>query len=133
MESASCKWNPHFVFTCGFHLHFADSTYILRNPLTVAESSTTSYNKPQQGKCADKIYVTDICMRNPLKFVSGVHLYFGTYLKTCLWNPGTYRHKKISRNIFSPLFCLSVLLLLTLRAQIFTRKIAMIFSLFFSG
>ena len=58
---------------CGFHLHFW-------NPLTVAESRTTSYNcllrNPQQNKCADKVYVTGICMRNPLKF--------------CLWNPLTF-------------------------------------------
>ena len=25
--------------------------------------------------------------------VCGIHLHFGTYFKTCLWNPGTYRHK----------------------------------------
>ena len=28
--------------------------------------------------------------------VSGIHWHFGLYLKVCLWNPGTYRHK-ISR------------------------------------
>ena len=78
---------------CGIHLQFgfriqtlripltfADSTYILRNPLTVAESRTTSniclLRNPQQNKCADKIYVTGICMRNPLKF--------------CLSNPLTF-------------------------------------------
>ena len=65
---------------CGFHLHFADSNYILRNPLTVAESKTTSciclLQNPQQNKCADKIYVTGICMRNPLKL--------------CIWKPLTF-------------------------------------------
>ena len=30
------------TYICGFDLHFADFTYILRNPLTVAESRTTS-------------------------------------------------------------------------------------------
>ena len=58
---------------------FADSTYILRNPLTVAESRTTSYNcllrNPQQIKCADKIYVTSIYTRNPRK--------------SCKWKPLT--------------------------------------------
>ena len=58
-------------------LTFADSTYIIGNPLSVAESKTTSYicflRNPQQNKCADKIYVTGICIRNPLNF--------------CLWNP----------------------------------------------
>ena len=61
-------------------LTFANSAYILRIPLTVAESRTTSYicllRNPQQNKCADKIYVTDKCMRNPLKL--------------CLWNPLTF-------------------------------------------
>ena len=62
---------------CGFHLQFlripftfADSTYNLRNPLTVPESSTTSY------KYASKIYVTSICTRNPRK--------------SCKWNPLTF-------------------------------------------
>ena len=71
---------------CGFRLQilrisltFADSTYILRNTLTVAESRTTSYicllRNPQQIKCAHKIYVTSICTRNPRK--------------SCKWNPLT--------------------------------------------
>ena len=64
---------------CGFHLN-------LRIPLTlcgihlVAEARTTSYicllRNPQQNKCAEKMYVTGIRMRNPLKF--------------CLWNPLTF-------------------------------------------
>ena len=61
-------------------LTFADSAYILRNPPKVAESRTTSYicllRNPQKNKGADKIYVTSICMRNPLEF--------------CLWNPLTF-------------------------------------------
>ena len=33
-------------------------------------------------------------MRNPQKILVGeIHLHFGTCLKTCLWNPGTHRHK----------------------------------------
>ena len=75
------------AYVCGFRkqilripLTFADSTYILRNPLAVAESRTTSYicllRNPQQNKCAEKTYFTGICMRNPLKF--------------CLWNPLTF-------------------------------------------
>ena len=66
---------------CGFHLHFAESTY------------SCGIRNPQQNKCADKIYFTGICMRNPLKCFCGIHLRFGTYFKTCLWNPGIYRHK----------------------------------------
>ena len=50
---------------------FADSTNILRNPLTIEESRTTSYicllRNPQQIKYADKFYVTSICTRNPRK------------------------------------------------------------------
>ena len=57
-----------------------DSTYILLNPHTVAESRTTSYiyllRHPQQNKCADKIYVTGFCTRNPRNF--------------CRWNPLTF-------------------------------------------
>ena len=82
-----CGVPLHFAesaYICGFHIQilriplaFAISTYILRNPLTVAESITTSYicllRNPQQNKSADEVYVTGICMRNPLKF--------------CLWNP----------------------------------------------
>ena len=70
---------PHTNFADSNYF-FDDSTYISRNPLTVAESRTTSYicllRNPQQNKCADKVYVTGICMRNLLKF--------------CLWNPLTF-------------------------------------------
>ena len=51
------------------------SLYILRNPLTVAESRTTSFfhwlRKPQQNKCAVKYFftgVTDVLKRNSLTF-----------------------------------------------------------------
>ena len=78
-------------------LTFADSACILRNPLTVAETITTCYicllQNPQQNKCTEKIYVRGICKRNPLKFCLENPLLFETYFKTCLWNPGTYRHK----------------------------------------
>ena len=66
------------AYICGFRIQilripliFANSTYILRNPLTVAESRTSYIcwlRNPQQNKCADKIYLTGICMRNPWKF-----------------------------------------------------------------
>ena len=82
---------------CGLHLH-------LRTPLTfcgihlVAEPKKSSYNhllqNPRHNKCAKKIYVTGFFFRGiKKKFVSGVHLHFGTSLKVYLWNPGTYRHK----------------------------------------
>ena len=37
-----CKGNPQTK--CGFHLQFADSTYNLRIPLTVADSATAQFN-----------------------------------------------------------------------------------------
>ena len=71
---------PSISIPANIHLYSLNLTYILRNPLTVLESRTTSYicllRNSQQNKCADKIYITGICMRNPLKF--------------CLWNPLTF-------------------------------------------
>ena len=67
----NCSYASAVLNKIWIHLQFADSAYILRNPLTVAESRTTGYicllRNPQQNKCADKIYLTGICMRNPLK------------------------------------------------------------------
>ena len=85
------------LYSLQIPLTFADCAYILRNPLTVAESRTTSYicllRNPHQNKWADKAYVTDICMRNPLKFCLWNPLIFLSIFKTCLWNPGIYRQK----------------------------------------
>ena len=82
------KFGIHLQFLRNL-LTFADSTYFLRNPLTVAESRTTSYTcllrNAQQNKCADKIYVTGISMQNPLKF--------------CLWNESTYIWEHILRHV----------------------------------
>ena len=59
----NCKWNPQIV--SGIRIN-------LRNPLTFAESGTTTYirslRNPQQNQCADKIYVISICKRNSLTF-----------------------------------------------------------------
>ena len=79
-----CKFSnkqiSEFLYSLRIPLTFADSTYILRNLLKVAESRTTSYicllRNPQQIKCADKIYVTSIFTRNPSK--------------SCKWNPLTF-------------------------------------------
>ena len=72
-----CLWNPKqqrisekssnvadsatnlILACCGFHLHFADSTYILRIPLTVADSATALFNDT-----------------NVLSFVCGFHKLF---------------------------------------------------------
>ena len=77
VESANCKRNPQIV--CGIRINLRIHLH-LRNPLTFAESGTTTYifalQNPQQNQCADKIYVTGICTRNPLQF--------------CKWNPLTF-------------------------------------------
>ena len=51
------KGNPDSK--CGFHLHFADSTYILQISLTVADSATAQFNDT-----------------NVLSFVCGFHKLF---------------------------------------------------------
>ena len=107
LNSLHCKRNPQqakirlvaesatlllfFDFLCffGFHKTIPKSLYCskslqkfadLRNPLTVAESRTTScislLRNPQQNNCAKKIYVTGIYMQNPLRI--------------CLWNSLTF-------------------------------------------
>ena len=58
-----CKANPQTK--CGFHLQFADSTYNLRIPLTVADSATAQFNDT-----------------NVLSFVCGFHKLF--------WIPQTH-------------------------------------------
>ena len=42
LDKNICKGNPQTK--CGFHLQFADSTYNLRIPLTVADSATAQFN-----------------------------------------------------------------------------------------
>ena len=94
---------------CGFRLQilripptFADSTYILRNPLTVAESRTTSYicllRNAQQIKCADKcickfsnkqisefLYSLRIPLTNfaDSTFICGFYLHFAESTYSC--------------------------------------------------
>ena len=91
-KSANCKRNPH---------NFAESTY-LRNPLTFVESGKITYSRPlrypQKKLIAEKIYVTGICTPNPWKFVDGINSHFETYLNTCFWNRGTYRHKIVQQS-----------------------------------
>ena len=57
MESANKMRIPLTI--CGFHLQFADSTYNLRIPLTVADSATAQFNDT-----------------NVLSFVCGFHKLF---------------------------------------------------------
>ena len=69
---------------------FADSRYIFWIPLTFCGIHSQLRNLEPlaifaycgiQKRNADKIYE--------------IHLHFGTGLKICLWNPGTYRHKSV--------------------------------------
>ena len=88
------------------HLHFANSTYILWNPLTFWGIHIQLRNPEQLAVFAccgirNKINVaTKFTLQVVLRgihetFVSGIHLHFGTCLKICLWNPRTYRHKTV--------------------------------------
>ena len=80
----------------GIQLQFAESTYIcgiilqLRNPEQLALFACcrirNKTNVPT--KFTLPLYVCGIHW----KFVRGIHLLFGTYFKTCLWNSGSYRH-----------------------------------------
>ena len=96
---------------CGTRLHFADFAYKfcglhlhLRIPLTFCGIHQQLRNPEQLAmlaccgirnktnvptKITLQVYVCGIHWN----FVCGVHLQFGTYCKTCLWNPETYRHK----------------------------------------
>ena len=89
MESAFCLQNP---------LKFAESIYILRNPLTVAEPRTTSYicllrNSKKKTNVPTKFTLQVFVREIHENFVIGIHIHFETCLKICLWSPGTYRHK----------------------------------------
>ena len=84
VESANCKRNPQVVSVfckCKRNPQIVSGIRVnLRNPITFAESGTTTYirslRNPQQNQCADKVYVTTISTRNPLKF--------------CKWKPLTF-------------------------------------------
>ena len=82
---------------CGFHLH-------LRIPLTFCGIHLQLRNPKQRRifACCGIRNKTNVPTKFTLQllvrgihwnFVSEVPLHFGTYLKTFLWNPGTYRRK----------------------------------------
>ena len=89
---ASSEKNSESSYSLRNPLTFADSFYILWNPITVTESITTSYirllRNPQCNKCADKIYVTGICTRNPLKFCKWNRLTIWQMFKGLSLEPG---------------------------------------------
>ena len=82
---------------CEFHLHlripltFCGIHLQLRNPEQLAIFACcgirSKTNIPKKFRL--QVYVCGIHWN----FVCGIHLHFGTYFKTCLWNPGIYRHK----------------------------------------
>ena len=97
----NCKWNPQIVsgirnvsgirklykiaestYFCGIRLHLRNPEPLLiyarcgiRNKIIVPKNITL------------QIFV---CGLHAI-FVSGIHLEFETYFKTCFWNSGTYR------------------------------------------
>ena len=76
---------------------FAESSYICRISLHLRNSEQL-YIFARCGICNIISIPTKFTLQifvhgiRPI-FVSGIHLHFGTSSKTCLWNPGTYRHK----------------------------------------
>ena len=86
-----------FYKFCGFHLNlripltFCGIHLQLRNPKQLAILAfceiRNKLNVPT--KFTLQVYVRGI----HVNLVNGIHLHFGTCLNTCLWNPGTYRHK----------------------------------------
>ena len=84
---------------CGFHLH-------LRIPLTFCGIHLQLRNSKQLAifACCGFRGTTNVPTEFMLQvfvrgihrsFVSGIHWFFGTSLKVCLWNPGTCRHKTV--------------------------------------
>ena len=94
-------WNPLTV--CGLHIYLLIHIH-LRIPLTIYGIHLQLRNLEQLAILAccrirDKTnmptkFMLHVFVRgNHENFVSGNHLKFGTCLKICQWNPGTYRHK----------------------------------------
>ena len=85
------------AYICGFHLHllipltFCGIQLQLRTPEQLAILACCGFRNKTNvpTKFTLQVYVCGI----HLNFVCGIHLHFGTYFKTCLWNPGTYRYK----------------------------------------
>ena len=97
-----CKGNPQTK--CGFHLQFADSTYDLRIPLTVADSATAQFN--------DTIFFYHLFVDSTncsgfRKYSCGFRklAYFPSNferyndLGICLWNLKRHRRSKKSNNV----------------------------------
>ena len=93
-DLASCKWDPQIVGGIRIKLQitpiFSESAYIcsIRNNYLYSLAAESATNQ-----CIDKIYVTAICTCNQLKSFKWNPPVYWNMFKTCLWNPGTYRHK----------------------------------------
>ena len=93
------KKNCGICLFCGFRLRilriplkFADFTFFLRIPLTVAESTYSCGIRNKTNvltKFKSQVFVRGILGN----VVNGTQLHFGRYLKTCRWNPGLDRQK----------------------------------------
>ena len=84
---------------CGFHLHlriplkFCGIHLQLRNPEQLAIFACCGIRN--KTNVPTKFTLQAYGCGIHWNFVCGIHLHFGTYFKTCLWNPGTYRHKTV--------------------------------------
>ena len=103
----------------GIRTLLADSANFKRNSQNVG---VVSINLRNPATIAESVYICRIHNENNVptsstlqllvrgmhgNFVNGIHLHFGTWLKTCLWNPGTYRHKIVRLQKFIDSFQLS--------------------------
>ena len=89
-----CKGNPQKK--CGSQLQFADSTYNLRIPLTVAVSATAQFN--------DTNVLSFVCGFHKLLWIPQICLFLIDFERyndfgICLWNPKQHRRSKKSSNV----------------------------------
>ena len=91
-----CKGNP--PTNCGIHLQFADSTYNLRIPLTVADSATAQFNNSNVFLFVYEFHklfwIPQIQLRFPQLrlLLSNFERY--NHLGICLWNPKQHRRSE---------------------------------------
>ena len=97
------KWNPQILIGLRLSLlnpqTFAESANIcgIRNNYIysiISEYAAIFSRSRNKTNVVTKFTLQVFCGIHG-KFVSGIHIHFGTSLKTCLWNPGIYRHKNV--------------------------------------
>ena len=82
-----CKIRFHLripLIFCGIHLQLRNAELLA---IFACCGIRNKINEPT--KFTLQVYVRRI----HINLVSGIHLLFETCLNTCVWNPGTYRHK----------------------------------------